>query len=324
MLDLYGRNIDYIRISVTDRCNLHCSYCMPEGAVRWQEKEEQLQPEEILRLSKLFSDIGIKKVKLTGGEPLLRKELPFLIRHLKKDCHMEAVTLTTNGILLKKQLDGLLQAGLDGVNISLDTLDRELYYKITGKDALPDVKTAIEEAAERKDLSLKLNCVLINQTEQDLLSIANLAKERKIAVRFIEQMPIGFARGTQTLKEDTVKQLFEKKYGALLPVTGKCGNGPAHYFMVKGFAGSIGFISAFSHKFCDTCNRVRLTSDGFFKPCLQYETGTDLKKLLRLGADDDAIREKIRKTIKSKPQCHQFEGGKNENTEHRNMSEIGG
>ncbi len=324
MLDLYGRNIDYIRISVTDRCNLHCSYCMPEGAVKWQKEEEQLQPEEIVRLSKLFSGLGIKKVKLTGGEPLLRKELPFLIRHLKKDCHMEEVTLTTNGIFLKKQLDGLLQAGIDGVNISLDTLDRELYYKITGKDALPDVKIAIEEASERKDLLLKLNCVLINQTEEDLFSIANLAKERKIAVRFIEQMPIGFARGTQTLKEDTVKQLFEKKYGTLLPVTEKCGNGPAHYFTVKGFAGSIGFISALSHKFCDTCNRVRLTSDGFLKPCLQYETGTDLKKLLRLGADDDAIREEIRKTIKSKPQCHQFEGGKNENTEHRNMSEIGG
>lgn len=340
MKDQYGREIDYLRISVTDKCNLHCSYCMPEEPPmelhtdRTENKRtesrnsntgcyrEILTLEELHRLAQLFARTGIRKVKLTGGEPLLREDLTDIIAMLKKECGMESVTLTTNGVLLVGKTGRLIEAGLDGVNISLDTLDKEKYRKITGRDCLDTVLDAVCSCAATGQFKVKVNCVLMEQEAEELLALAELAATEKIAVRFIEQMPIGHAAVQQKWTEERVKELFVAEGLSLFPEKQTWGNGPAHYYKIEGDCGTIGFISAMSHKFCRTCNRLRLTAGGFLKPCLQYGTGTDLGELLRNGASDEMLLSAIRQCIYEKPQCHHF--NKRDGIETESMAEIGG
>lgn len=324
MLDQYSRNIDYIRISVTDRCNLRCTYCMPQNGKCYSDQDEILTYDEIVKLAGIFRKLGIKNVKLTGGEPLVRAQIAELIYRLKTECGMEKVTLTTNGVLLEEQFAHLVKAGLDGVNISLDTPDAEGYRNLTGSDSLQKVLNGIELAEKTAGVSVKLNCVLMHQTREELLALTEFAR-KNISVRFIELMPIGQGKEKHTLKEADVRKMLSETYGTLKPVTQKLGSGPAHYVEIEGFAGKIGFISAISHKFCSGCNRVRLMSDGFLKPCLQYETGVDLRTLLRGGAKEEELQSRIEKTIMEKPKCHEFEK-QNETgqTERRSMFEIGG
>ena len=332
MLDQYSRNIDYIRISVTDRCNLRCVYCMPQTCKTYLGQEELLTYDEIVKLAGIYRSLGIKNVKLTGGEPLVREHVDELIFRLKEECGMEKVTLTTNGIFLEQQLDGLVKAGLDGVNISLDTLNPEHYNSLTGgchMDRNPsDVKLEAVlrgmRKAQQAGISVKVNCVLMHQTREELLALAELAKG-SINVRFIELMPIGQGKEKHTLKEEEVRQILCETYATIRPCVEKLGSGPAHYREIDGFEGKIGFISAISHKFCSGCNRVRMTADGFLKPCLQYETAMDLRMLLRDGASDAELKAQIEMTITQKPKCHHFgEMNETEQTEHRGMSEIGG
>ena len=332
MLDQYSRNIDYIRISVTDRCNLRCIYCMPQTRKTYLGQEELLTYDEIVKLAGIYRSLGIKNVKLTGGEPLVREHVDELIFRLKEECGMEKVTLTTNGIFLEQQLDGLVKAGLDGVNISLDTLNPEHYNSFTGvchmdrnpSDGNLEAVLRGMRKAQQAGISVKLNCVLMHQTREELLALAELAKG-SINVRFIELMPIGQGKEKHTLKEAEVKQILCETYGTIRPVAEKLGSGPAHYIEIDGFEGKIGFISAISHKFCSGCNRVRMTADGFLKPCLQYETGMDLRTLLRDGVSDAELKAQIETIITQKPKCHHFgEINEPEWTEHRGMSEIGG
>ena len=217
-----------------------------------------------------------------------------------------------------------MKAGLDGVNISLDTPDAEGYRNLTGSDSLQKVLNGIELAEKTAGVSVKLNCVLMHQTREELLALTEFAR-KNISVRFIELMPIGQGKEKHTLKEADIIKMLSETYGTLKPVTQKLGSGPAHYVEIDGFAGKIGFISAISHKFCSGCNRVRLMSDGFLKPCLQYETGVDLRTLLRGGVSEKELQSRIEKTIKEKPKCHEFEK-QNETgqTERRSMFEIGG
>ena len=322
MLDQYSRNIDYIRISVTDRCNLRCIYCMPQTRKTYLRQEELLTYDEIVKLAGIYRSLGIKNVKLTGGEPLVREHVEELIFRLKKECGMEKVTLTTNGILLEQQLDGLVKAGLDGVNISLDTLNPEHYNPSDGN--LEIVLRGMRKAQKQAGISVKVNCVLMHQTREELLALAELAKDG-VNVRFIELMPIGQGKEKHTLKEEEVRQILCETYATIRPCVEKLGSGPAHYRKIDGFEGKIGFISAISHKFCSGCNRVRMTADGFLKPCLQYETGMDLRTLLRDGVSDAELKVQIETIITQKPKCHHFgEINEPERTEHRGMSEIGG
>lgn len=307
MRDQWNREIDYLRISITDRCNLRCRYCMPEEGVAWFEHFQVLTYEEIIRLCGMFHELGIRKVKVTGGEPLVRKGVPWLIRALKEQCHMEQVTLTTNGVLLREQIGGLVEAGLDGVNISLDTLNREKFLEITRRDLLSETLDGLWEALKYPDLNVKINCVPATYNLDEVTAIAGLAKEHPLTVRFIELMPIGQGQKDNGVSEEKILGLLAQKYGALRLYGGKMGNGPAHYYEISGFHGKIGFISAISHKFCGECNRVRMTSDGGFKTCLQYGETLDLRDLLRSGASDGEIQERIEKEILKKPQCHHFE-----------------
>lgn len=326
MIDRCGRNIDYLRISVTDRCNLRCIYCMPEEGIRLTGRENILQEPEIIRVCQVMAELGIRKIKITGGEPLVRPRIPGLIRQIKEIPGIEKVTLTTNGILLKDQMKELADAGLDSLNISLDTLDREGSLKITRRDFLDNTLTGMEEAMKYPKVQLKINCVPLGIKEQNLCEIAEFARKYPVHVRFIEMMPIGYGSSFAGIPQEKIMQLLEKNFGVLIPYEGEpLGNGPCRYYTVDGFQGKIGFISAISHKFCRECNRIRLTSQGYLKTCLQYTAGRDLRTILRSGGTDEELKEIIKAALSEKPDGHHFrEKAKEDDTESLCMSQIGG
>ena len=297
MIDQYGRTIEYLRISVTDRCNLRCVYCMPEEGIEQLPHEQILTFDEIERVCRISTELGISKIKLTGGEPLVRKGLPDLLGKIKRISGIEQVTLTTNGILLKNQLDELMRQGLDAVNISIDTLDETCYHTVTRCGELNQALEGLQAALEYPNLRVKLNCVPMNQSEEEYIQMAEYAKEHPVEVRFIEMMPIGMGKACQGKSRDELLELLEKALGNAEPYEKHLGNGPAEYVSFSGFQGRIGFISAVSHKFCDSCNRIRLTAEGYLKLCLQYESGIDLRKLLRSGATDEELKEAMRQAI---------------------------
>ncbi len=329
MKDQFGRNIDYIRISVTDRCNLRCRYCMPACGVESVPHSEILTFGEIVRLTERFAEMGIRKVKITGGEPLVRRGVLDLIREIKQVSGIEDVTLTTNGILIGQQpglVRELSEAGISGINISLDTLKEERYETLTGTDGLDDVMKALDACCAAEGLKVKVNAVTLAEYNWDEVEdLAELAKDRNLDVRFIELMPMGLGSRFGCYSQDWILKRLEKAYGPAEADSGpKDGNGPAVYYRFRDFCGRIGFISALSHQFCSSCNRVRLTSEGILKPCLQYAGGTDLRQLLREGADDETLREAIRAAIYHKPQQHHFLDEETEDAEKRAMSLIGG
>ena len=328
MIDGWGRTIDYLRISVTDRCELRCVYCMPAEGIAKAGHADMLTYEELLRLARLFAEAGIRKVKLTGGEPLCRRGLEELTAGLKAVPGIECVTLTTNGIELASRAEALRRAGLDAVNVSLDTLDPALYERLTRRPWL-DRALAGLDAALAAGLPVKVNCVPA-VPEQKLWDVAELARARVRAVRFIEMMPIGLGRNFSGPDRAAVIARLEERFGPLTPAAETLGNGPASYFAAAGFRGRLGFISAVSHRFCGECNRVRLTSEGYLLRCLQYDGGTDLRGPLRSGASDAALRALIGGAIAAKPDGHHFAcaaetppaaAGPDES---RNMSQIGG
>ncbi len=326
MIDRCGRNIDYLRISVTDRCNLRCIYCMPEEGVKLVERAWILQEEEIVRICRVMAELGISKIKLTGGEPLVRPGISELIKDIKKLPGIQKVTLTTNGVLLKEQMQALAEAGLDGLNISLDTLSSECYQEIARRDYLEKALEGMREALRYPEISVKVNCVPLGTEAQELWQVAALAEKQPLHVRFIEMMPIGYGREFRGMTETEVIRILEKQYGALVPYKGeRLGNGPCHYYEVSGFQGKIGFISAISHKFCKECNRIRLTSRGYLKTCLQYTAGQDLCGIIRNGGTDEELKDAIRAALEEKPEGHAFlEKAPADDTEKLCMSQIGG
>lgn len=329
MLDRQNRTIDYLRISVTDKCNLRCTYCMPADGVEDLTHEEVLSFEEILRVVKAMVPLGVKKIKLTGGEPLVRKNLVYLVEQLHQLPGIEDITMTTNGLLLEENLPALLKAGLTAVNISLDTLDPDRFRQITRREGLDKVLSALDAASRSSLRSVKINCLAVKEfNEEELPRLALLAKDREIEVRFIELMPIGFGKTLTPIPNTQILDTLEQVYGKSVPYEGRLGNGPAVYYQLPGFQGKIGFISAVSHRFCSQCNRVRLTSSGFLKLCLHYNNGIELRPLLRDGISDHQLTETLREAIYNKPLHHSFDGvkpeGEDDQLELKNMSQIGG
>lgn len=323
MLDQYGRKIDYLRISVTDRCNLRCRYCMPEpmAAVR---HEDILRYEEILRICCAAAKLGITKFKVTGGEPLVRAGCTEFIAALKKQPGTEQVTLTTNGMLLEKNLDALAAAGLDGVNISLDTLDNARFRSITGYtgDGADTLLRVLKECCAN-GLHTKINAVLLEETEADAPALAAIAETLPADVRFIELMPIGFGTAMKRVSPGDILIALKERWPDLAPTDEKRGNGPAHYYKSAALLGRIGFIDAVSHKFCAGCNRVRLTSTGQLKPCLCYADSADLRALIRGGCTDEGLKDALRAAVYAKPRAHCFDTNA-VITEKHAMSQIGG
>jgi len=301
LVDGLGRTIDYLRISVTDRCNLRCLYCMPNEGVGWIPHEDVLRFEEILRICRILVEPGIKSVRVTGGEPLLRRGLAGFISELKAVNGINRIGLTTNGVLLEEHLEALVKAGLDAVNISIDTMNSEKFKWLTRTGSVINVASVIDRALET-GLEVKVNTVMIKGANEDeITAVAGLAKNRNIAARFIELMPLGEAAAFKPFYAHEAAALIEETYGPLLPVAAKLGDGPAEYYAVAGFAGHIGFISPMSRCFCKTCNKLRLTASGFLKLCLRSDTGIDLRGLVRGGASDKEIAALIREQIALKP-----------------------
>ncbi len=325
MIDAAGRTIDYLRVSVTDRCNLRCVYCMPAQGVEPVPYGELLTLEEIAQVCAAAARLGVTKVKLTGGEPLVRKGCARLVGMLKAIPGIREVTMTTNGILLPRELPGLVEAGLDAVNISLDTLDPAHFEALTRFPLEGNVREAID-AALAAGLRVKVNTVGIEEYNGgDLAELAALARDRQLDVRFIELMPIGLGKTLTPIPGEEVRRRLEERFGPMEPYKGRRGNGPAVYYSVPGFVGKVGFISAVSHEFCQSCNRVRLTSTGFLKLCLHYNDGISLRDLIRRGAGEEELAETIRRAILHKPLHHAFgESCAAPNLEARTMSQIGG
>ena len=324
MIDGLGRNIDYIRISLTDRCNLRCVYCMPENGVEPISHENVMRFEELLRLCGIFADLGISKLKISGGEPLVRRGVDDFIYKAKRLPGIDQVTLTTNGQLLPKYLPRLKEAGVDAINISIDTLDAERYHMITRCGDLQGALAAIDAAYAADFCPVKINCVAMKGVnENELVELAAMAKVRNIIVRFIEVMPIGLGRQFSGISSDDILTKLTAEFGVPTVPTNSYGNGPAHYYLFPEFAAPVGIIDAVSHRFCDKCNRVRLTADGHLKLCLNFDIGCDLLTPLRKGAADQQIRDIIVEAIKNKPANHSF-GSVEDHTEMKNMNQIGG
>lgn len=329
MKDNLNRKIEYLRISLIDRCNLRCRYCMPEQGVEKNLHEDILTLEEILHLVQLMSQLGIRKVRLTGGEPLIRRNILTLIKEIHKIPSIENIALTTNGILLEDMADDLVNAGINQINISLDTLREDVFEFITRRKGLEKVLSGLEAIEKAGCTDIKINCVPIKGiNEADIAPLAALAKDRNIKMRYIEMMPVGcaFESGFRGIPMNEVLRLISEKHGELIPAK-KAENkvlGPAQYYDIAGFKGQIGYIDALQHKFCDKCNRVRLTSEGFLKLCLNNNDGVDLRTPLRNGADDDTLLDILKSTINRKPKEHYFLDESNALKDKRNMYQVGG
>ena len=311
MQDSFGRKIEYMRISLTDRCNLRCVYCMPESGVEKKQHEDILTLEEFAKIAEVAAELGIKKIRITGGEPLLRKGVIGFVKELKAIKELEEITITTNGILLSDMAKDLKNAGLDRVNISLDTLKPDRFNEITRLGNLEDVFLGIKAAKEAGLLPIKLNVVLIKGFNDDeITDFIKLSVDEDIIVRFIELMPIGSCAGWSREHYISAKEVLSL-HPELVPLEENRENsGPARYYSLADGTGKVGFIDPVSHSFCSECNRIRLTSDGKIKPCLHSDEEIDLKTTLRSGKLDgeiiEEIKESLQDTVFQKPKDHQF------------------
>ncbi|NLG99458.1 MAG: GTP 3',8-cyclase MoaA [Chloroflexi bacterium] len=324
-LDQFGRNIHYLRISLTDHCNLRCVYCMPED-MTFRPNAELMQDDELLLLVKLFANLGFDKLRLTGGEPTVRAHVVDLVREIAATPGIKNVTMTTNGILLGKLAEPLKQAGLDRVNISLDTLNPAKFKRLTRWGTFDQVWEGIE-AAERAGLTpVKINAVVVRgYNEDDVVDLANLTLEHSWQIRFIEMMPFAGATELQQAQVVRASEMMEKiqtALGTLVPVNGGKLDGEARIFKLPGAAGEIGFISSVSMPFCASCTRARLTADGKLRLCLLREKEVDLLTPMRQGASLEDLRQLILDGIWYKPWGHGLMEG--EVPLNRTMSEIGG
>lgn len=318
MYDQYNRKIDYLRISLTDRCNLHCRYCRPEVSGHVPHNEI-LRYEELLRICRAALQLGIRKFKITGGEPLLRKGCSDFIASLKQLDGVEQVTLTTNGTLLAQQLPALIAAGADSINVSLDTLNAAYYTELTG-GSLSSVLQALREL-QAAGIPFKLNCVpLAENGLADIMQMLKLAHRYNAPLRFIELMPLECNTDLRGLSGSEIRSLLEQAGLQLQRDAQRYGNGPASYWRIGGYKMPVGFIEPLHNKFCAVCNRVRLTSVGMLKPCLYSSEGMNLKRLLRDGGSDADLLQAMQEIIYAKPEGHSFDV----EAAQFNMNQIGG
>ena len=333
LVDPFRRVISYLRVSVTDRCNLRCVYCMPEEGIEFQPREEILSYEEVLAVVRAGACMGLRKVRLTGGEPLVRSGIVDLVAMIKSIPGIEDLSLTTNGIALARLAEPLARAGLRRVNVSLDTLRPERFRQITRLGQYGDVVGGIAAARAARLSPIKINVVVMRLVNDDeVLDFARSTYEQDWDVRFIELMP--FLEEQETCIKDTslvlgfvpteeIKQRIEKELGSLEPSQTEVGHGPARYFKLPGAKGNIGFISPVTEShFCETCNRMRLTADGKLRPCLLTDHEVDLKAILRGGGDGEALRQGILEALHTKPDAHHLTDGNRPRW--RKMIQIGG
>ncbi len=328
LLDNYSRKINYLRLSITDRCNLRCRYCMPEEGVGLIKHNDLLTYEEIVKVIEVFARNGISKIRLTGGEPLVRRGVVDLIRGITSIGGVKDLSLTTNGVLLKEYAGDLLQAGLRRINVSLDTLRPERFAYITRRDRFKEVWEGIEEALRCRLSPVKVNAVVIKGFNDDeIKDFARLSLTYPLHIRFIEFMPVG--EGSDWNGEGIVplSRIMEviREIGELIPIRPQDNDGPAKRYYLKGGKGEIGFISPISSHFCEQCNRLRLTPDGQIRTCLFSDEEIDLKGVLRASGDGDAekVEEVLYRALRAKPEGHRI-GDRRFKKCQRGMHAIGG
>ena len=312
--DTFGRVHDNLRISVTDRCNIRCFYCMPETDVQFVERREILDFEEIERFARIAAGLGITKLRVTGGEPLVRRDLPVLIRRLAAIPGIHDLALTTNGVLLAEQAEALYEAGLRRLNVHLDTLDRERFLRITRRDDLPKVLAGLDAARKIGFSRIKLNAVAVkNLVESDIVPLALYARENGFEVRYIEFMPLDaqnlWDRSNVLLADDIIATL-SREISPLIPVPDPDPRAPATEYAYADGGGSVGFIASVSRPFCLNCNRIRLTADGKLRYCLFAIEEDDVKVLMRGGASDEEIAALVRRNVAGKWVGHEINSGK--------------
>jgi cyclic pyranopterin phosphate synthase len=333
MQDRYGHRISYLRVSITDRCNERCTYCMPHELQEWLPRDGILTFEETLRLIRVAAELGVSKLRITGGEPLTRRGVLDLIRELPKIQGIRDIGLSTNGTLLGREVEpgltmarALRNASVRSVNISLDTLDRQAYSEITGRDLHREVLAGIDAVIAAGFEQIKLNTVLMRgRNEDQLIPLIEFAATRNLILRFIEMMPVST---TEVLDEKNfisileAKRGVESRYGNLIPESEFRTNGPASYYQIPGRQQRIGFIGAMTNlHFCESCNKLRLTCDGKLRPCLGSYLEFDIMKPLRAGASDDELRQFFLDVVDRKPEQHDF---RNNYKPGRKMVAIGG
>jgi cyclic pyranopterin phosphate synthase len=333
MQDRHGHRISYLRVSITDRCNERCTYCMPQELQEWLPREEILTFEETLRLIRIAAELGVSKVRVTGGEPLTRRDIVHFIAQIPKIPGIKSLGLSTNGTLLARRITAgktmamaLREAGVQSINISLDTLDRHVYFRITGRDLHAQVLEGIDAAIAVGFDQIKLNTVLMRcRNEDQLIPLIEFATSRNLILRFIEMMPVST---TEVLGENNFMSILEAKrivesiYGSLIPETKFRTNGPATYYQIPGCRQRIGFIGAMTNlHFCESCNKLRLTCDGKLRPCLGSYLEFDILKPLRAGASDAELKQFFLDVVERKPAQHDFRDNYQPN---RKMIAIGG
>jgi cyclic pyranopterin phosphate synthase len=333
MQDRHGHRISYLRVSITDRCNERCNYCMPQQLQEWLPRHEILTYEETLRLIRIGAELGVSKVRITGGEPLTRRGIVDFVRQIPEIRRITSIGLSTNGTLLANEITAaktmaqeLRGAGVQSVNISLDTLDATVYSQITGRDSHVRALNGIDAAMAAGFDHIKLNAVLMRgRSEDQLLPLIEFAATRNLLLRFIELMPVST---TQVLNDSNfmsvmdAKRLIESAYGSLIPETTFRTNGPATYYQIPGRAQRIGFIGAMTNlHFCENCNKLRLTCDGKLRPCLGSYLEFDIMGPLRAGASDEQLKQFFLNVVDRKPREHDF---RNNYQPNRKMIAIGG
>jgi cyclic pyranopterin phosphate synthase len=330
MLDHYDRDINYLRVSITDRCNLRCTYCRPKEGISLKGHADILRYEEILRVVSQTVKMGLIKVRLTGGEPLVRRGFVEFAGNLKKIKGLQDISLTTNGILLAQYAEDIFRAGITRINISLDSLDKEKYFQITRGGNLDDVFRGIAAAEKAGFAPIKINTVLMKGfNDNEALDFVRLALSKPFQVRFIEMMPVSEVSAGRSADFLPTRQLLEtiNRHFRLEPLAGKKNksDGPARLYKMKDGLGEIGFINPVSDHFCSTCNRLRLTADGKLRACLLNDVEIDLREALSRHCDDDELAGLIREAILLKPQRHDLDcTDRHLKKCHRDMSDIGG
>jgi len=326
MQDGFGRRVEYLRISVTDKCNLRCVYCMPEEGLPWLRREQLLSFEEITDIVRQMAALGLRRIRITGGEPLVRRDLPALVRQLRSIPQIEDIALSTNGVLLEELAEPLRSAGIDRINLSLDSLVPARIDALSRRPGSAEKIFAGIAAAEKAGFApLKINCVVMRgRNDDEIAAMAAITRDRPWHVRFIEVMPTGDNLPVSRDEYIPASEILERigTLGSLAPVSGPAGNGPATYFAFPGAPGTVGVITPMSHNYCDRCNRMRLTADGQLRPCLFGSVQTNLRDPLRAGLPMEPL---IRETLRIKPERHWLVHGSDEGSGGlRALSEVGG
>ncbi|WP_223598712.1 GTP 3',8-cyclase MoaA [Chryseobacterium sp. GVT01B] len=327
LTDKFGRNINYLRLAIVDRCNLRCTYCMPENGLTWIKQKELMTDEEMLRICSVFTKMGVDKIRITGGEPFVRKNSIELIREISQLDGLTDLSLTTNGLLTEPYIPELKKFGIKSVNLSLDTLDKDRFFKITRRNSFDKVMKTLE-ALLQHHIKVKINTVVMeNENIEDIIPLVELTKDLPVDVRFIEEMPFNGGDTDISLKWN-FSQIYNyiKEYSPEIQKIQDPKHSTAYNYKIPGFTGNIGIIAAYTRSFCGDCNRIRITPSGILRTCLYEGTGVNLKDEIRMGKTDEELKDIIINSIKNKPKDG-WEAQKESLTAsqiHQSMATIGG